>query len=564
MSGKMTWKFILLAAWAVLIALPGRALAGPYAPKAGEEGSTAIHMDDASFKAWAAGWVDYNPGSDLWEQWKTPDKSLGKAVGDALDVVSLGRGGSITLTFSPVIGNGTGHDFAVFENSFSDGFLELAFVEVSSDGVNFVRFPNDSLTQNPVSGFGALDPTDVNGFAGKYRQGYGTPFDLEDLTGETDVQNGLVNLSQISHVRLVDIIGDGRALDSSGDAVYDPYPTFQSAGLDLDAVGVINQGFDNTDPPEKPVLKTPANNAAGVSLPVTLETEPFSDPDEANGDTHSKTAWEVSSFADFSDLATGVTSAQSLSNLKLFGSLLEGNTRYYWRARFFDSGGNPSDWSDAFWFTTAASDDTDNNGIPEDQELVPGSTVDVNGDATEDIFQLDATFKSMNTAVGGGQMGIKLNSGTAIEYARAIDPAELDDSPFELMGLGLVTFRISVPVGGTAEVCVYFSEAAPSGYSYIKYDPTNGWRVFENAVFSTDRRSVTLTLEDGGEGDFDGVANGLIIDPGGAGNSVASGLSGGSGGSNGSTGGSGSSGSSGEEGFGGGSGCFISTLVGPL
>ena len=56
-----------------------------------------------------------------------------------------------TVTFASPIYNGEGPDFAVFENGFDIDdeydptgvlhFLELAFVEVSSDGENFFRFP---------------------------------------------------------------------------------------------------------------------------------------------------------------------------------------------------------------------------------------------------------------------------------------------------------------------------------------------------------------------------------------------------------------------------------------
>ncbi|MEZ4549679.1 MAG: hypothetical protein R2874_04140 [Desulfobacterales bacterium] len=60
----------------------------------------------------------------------------GPAVGSSFDVV-LGRGGSIILTFDPPVENGEGWDFAVFENSFNDFNLELAFVEVSSNGTDF-------------------------------------------------------------------------------------------------------------------------------------------------------------------------------------------------------------------------------------------------------------------------------------------------------------------------------------------------------------------------------------------------------------------------------------------
>jgi hypothetical protein len=205
------------------------AMGGPYPPAAGEAGSTAIDKDDPVFVAWVTGWEKYEPGAEVDAAFQTPEKAVGKAAGNSSDVVSLGRGGQITMTFDTPIENGNGWDFAVFENAFSDTFLELAYVEVSADGSNFVRFDNDSLTPEPVAGFGAVDPTNIDSFAGKYRQGYGTPFDLED-----------VGLDQATYVRLIDIVGDGSDKDTSGDIIYDPFPTVGSAGLDLDAIGVSN------------------------------------------------------------------------------------------------------------------------------------------------------------------------------------------------------------------------------------------------------------------------------------------------------------------------------------
>lgn len=206
-----------------------RAEAGPYRPAAGESGSWAIHMDDPALVAWATDWQEYDPGEEVDAAFQTPQLAVGHAVGNSLDIVSLGRGGQITMIFDPPIQNGVGWDFAVFENSFSDSFLELAYVEASSDGVTFSRFDSDSLTPGPVSGFGAIDPTNVQGLAGKYRQAYGTPFDLDD-----------VGLDTASHIRIIDIVGDGASLDTSGDPIYDPYPTFGSAGFDLEAIGVSN------------------------------------------------------------------------------------------------------------------------------------------------------------------------------------------------------------------------------------------------------------------------------------------------------------------------------------
>jgi len=204
--------------------------AGPYAPAAGQAGSTAIFKDDARIKAWATGYENYVVGPGVDAGFQTPAKALGKALGDSFDIVTLGDNGKITLTFDHPISNGSGADFVVFENSFSDTFLELAFVEASVDGTNWKRFPNDSLTPAAVPSYGTVDPTNIDGLGGKYRQGYGTPFDL-----------AAVGLNQAIYVRIVDIKGDGSVKDTTNHPIYDPHPTTGSAGFDLDAVGVINQ-----------------------------------------------------------------------------------------------------------------------------------------------------------------------------------------------------------------------------------------------------------------------------------------------------------------------------------
>jgi hypothetical protein len=206
-------------------------LAGPYAPAAGISGSTAIHKDSPLISTWATGYQNYSFGPNVDTQWRNASLAIGPAVGNSFDIVALGDGGAITLTFAEPVGDGAGFDFAIFENSFNDTFLELAWVEVSPDGENFLRFNNDSLTPSPVPFIGgSIDPTNIDGLAGKYRQGYGTPFDLAS-----------VGLSVATHVRIVDIFGDGTARDSTNDVIYDPTPTVGSGGFDLDAVGVLHE-----------------------------------------------------------------------------------------------------------------------------------------------------------------------------------------------------------------------------------------------------------------------------------------------------------------------------------
>ena len=68
------------------------------------------------------------------------------------------------------------------------------------------------------------------------------PFDLEELD-----ESPLLDTTAVTHVRLVDVIGDGSQADTSGDPIYDPFPTTGSAGLDVDAVGVIHQQESSRD-----------------------------------------------------------------------------------------------------------------------------------------------------------------------------------------------------------------------------------------------------------------------------------------------------------------------------
>ncbi|MGO3182086.1 MAG: T9SS type A sorting domain-containing protein [Aequorivita sp.] len=222
-----------------------------YPPAAGEPGSTAIPADSQSFVAWATGievergHVDisnpeFEDNGSNYATYGEPENALGLANSSA---VSLGDAGEAILTFDKPIVDGPGFDFAIFENSFSDTYLELAFVEISSDGTNYFRFPSHSQTQTEiqVAGFGDLDPTYINNLAGKYRALFGTPFDISELEDDP-----LLNKNNITHIKVIDVVGsidpEYARYDSYENAINDPFPTpFYSSGFDLDAVGVINE-----------------------------------------------------------------------------------------------------------------------------------------------------------------------------------------------------------------------------------------------------------------------------------------------------------------------------------
>lgn len=247
-----------------------------FAPPQGQPGSTAIYKDSSVFVAWATS------GKIVRGLQNISNPSLGYAtVGDSTSpigiadgaVVSLGDSGYAICSFQNEIYDGTGNDFAVFENSFDGDFLELGFVEVSSDGVNFFRFPATSNTQDTTQTgtYGDTDATKVNNLGGKYKVLYGTPFDLSQMQGISGL-----DVNHIKQVKVIDVVGNiGQyaTYDKNNNKVNDPWPTpFASCGFDLDAVGVINEqttginrvtaGNNN----QVTVYPNPASNSLHVSF----------------------------------------------------------------------------------------------------------------------------------------------------------------------------------------------------------------------------------------------------------------------------------------------------------
>ncbi|MCF0206415.1 MAG: T9SS C-terminal target domain-containing protein [Bacteroidales bacterium] len=222
----------------------------------------AIHKDSSVFVAWASsaevtrGYVNIADTNFTYTDAASGITSNYAFYGDVEDClgmangnfVSLGDGGSVTLQFDSPIINGAGPDFAVFENALfvppnqrDIVFAELAFVEVSSNGVDFARFPaySSAPTDAQIGTFGAVPMAYYHNFPGVFPVMYGYPFDLDDISDPN------VDVNYITHIRLIDVVGsvnpDFASYDSQGNIVNDPFPTpFHSSGFDLDAVGVIH------------------------------------------------------------------------------------------------------------------------------------------------------------------------------------------------------------------------------------------------------------------------------------------------------------------------------------
>ncbi len=197
-----------------------------------------------------------------------------------------------------------------------------------------------------------------------------------------------------------------------------------------------------------------------------------------------------------------VTSDSQLTTFIVPDLILDINSTYYWRVKFHYESGAQSDWSDPFSFTTITSNETDQNmnGIPDSQEIDdPNLDLDANG--TPDITQLD--MKGLKSGFDNTALVVQTGANvTAIESLSWIDPdsiADVQNRP-EDMPVGLINFKMSVNnPGAAAEVIIYFAQPAPDGAQWYHYNRLSGWQDYSaHAVFSADRKSVTLAFLDGG------------------------------------------------------------------
>ena len=366
---------------------------------------------------------------------------------------------------------------------------------------------------------------------------YKVPFSDSDGDGVPDDQDAFPSNPAETIDTDADGIGNNADTDDDNDQMpdtweiqygFDPLKDDASGDEDGDGRSNLDEYLAGTDPvvpqdnlePDAPVLTAPANQQM-VELTLELRTGAFFDPD--SGDFHSATQWQIHRESD-NVCVFDITSEYSLTQLQVPKLILDDNENYIWQARHFDNHGTPSQWSGIRSFITRIDpNDTNGDGIPDEQEVTTPS--DLDGDGIWDSDQ--NTIKCVKTGEGKSLAISFKGSSTIVEIASVVAEYENGTSTYastasspDYFPFGLINFKLIMDQpGAQAEITIYFSEPAPQNGRWFKYDPIETtWTDFSTQTnFSQDRTAITLYLEDGGEGDADGLTNGIIVDPSGVG-----------------------------------------------
>jgi hypothetical protein len=386
----------------------------------------------------------------------------------------------------------------------------------------------------------------VRAFVGSQESGdsnqasYTVPISVKDTDG--DGYNDPVDAFPDDSSEWADTDGDGVGnnadTDDDGDGMLDAWENLygldpldsSDANADLDGDGMSNlEEHDNgSDPtlvpgnsvPDKPVLAWPVNGAVNIDLMPTLMTDGFTDSD---GDTHIRTRYQIATSTDWSsDLVFDGEFTLNLTSVTLPDLVLDPETTYYWRVRFYDEHNGESEWSDAWRFTTidgvsAGYPDDDGDGVLNDQE-VPADSINPELEATNEMVVVGAPD------ITNPQLAVLLSTDAHIISLRAMDADSVEigsNANRPEMLTGLISFKVGLLNGAnSASVTVNLITPAPEDAVWYKYHLENGWVPYPNVTFGDDRKSITIHLVDGGDGDDDGVQNGVIVDPSGLGYAV--------------------------------------------
>lgn|GEM_PF-3275751 len=178
------------------------------------------------------------------------------------------------------------------------------------------------------------------------------------------------------------------------------------------------------------------------------------------------------------------------------------------------NGGNTTNWF------TGGPTDTDGDSIYDSVELLAPNGGDANGDGTPDFSQNNVA-SSINPATNA-YTTVEATGGTIVSSAILREADLAVQSPTIDFPVGLNTFTLAVQSSGaTASVRVIYDKVYDtSGWKFYSAFPNGTFAeygapvTFQTSLIGGSNVTVTsFSLTDGGVGDYDNTADGLIHDP---------------------------------------------------
>jgi len=236
----------------------------------------------------------------------------------------------------------------------------------------------------------------------------------------------------------------------------------------------------------------------------------------SDGSSQAMSQWVINDRTLVDTLFVDTTVSGDLTSCWLPGKILEPEKAYTLKSRAQNSNGSWSGWVTLDFDTVLQSQtaDANNDGVPDDQ--TPTDTnlryygfIPYDPDIPDSGLPNTALIVKFNNE----PILVESTGSDTISYFAGITPSEAPPSgsnPY-----GVFTVRVEVSVGATITIVYSFPDVLPSGAKWYKYDESapagSKWIEYTDAIVSGN--IVTVELQDGGKGDADGIANGIIIDP---------------------------------------------------
>lgn len=288
------------------------------------------------------------------------------------------------------------------------------------------------------------------------------------------------------------------------------------AHMDPDGDGLTNliefQGGTNPTCAETsggwtPVVTSPSDGDTGLSVNgTTVRIDTNGRPDH-NVVVH-QTLWQILSD-DGRTVFFSIISDRHVSKIRIPHMILAPQTAYLCRVRCYGADNSVSDWSQTVHFVTKnIPNDQDLNGVPDDQEVTIGPNPQPSDTIPANLLSAKkSTIVSVDISAG--------NENATISSAMYVDPTEIEEAPDDALPvpLSMAANKVTTEPGQQVSLRFYFDTPQTSdALRWIKYDNIDGWQDYTNYTrLEQNGRAMDVTLQDGGNGDADGAANGTII-----------------------------------------------------